>query len=174
MEEPFDDGEPHDLQVEAHRPVLDVVEVVLDSLLERRVAAPAVHLRPARQPAFTLWRSMYCGMRCLNCATKCGRSGRGPTIDMSPRSTFQSCGSSSRFDRGGSGRARDARIVLLRPDRSRLPLGIVLHRAELEDREGLAVESHPLLLIEHRPARRQPHEQGDDPERERQHQERRG
>src|SRR5258708_39137539 len=39
--------EPHNLDVEAHRPVLDVVEVVLDSLLERCVAAPAIHLRPA-------------------------------------------------------------------------------------------------------------------------------
>ena len=39
--------QPHDLQVERHRPVLDVVEVVLDALLERRVAAPAVDLRPA-------------------------------------------------------------------------------------------------------------------------------
>src|SRR5260370_403516 len=38
--------EPHNLDVEAHRPVLDVVEVVLDALLERCVAAPAVHLRP--------------------------------------------------------------------------------------------------------------------------------
>ena len=33
-------------------------------------------------PAFTLWRSMYCGILCLNWATKCGRSGRGPTIDI--------------------------------------------------------------------------------------------
>ena len=53
-------------------------------------------------PAFTLWRSMYCGILCLNCATNSGRSGRGPTIDMSPRSTFQSCGSSSTFDRRSS------------------------------------------------------------------------
>src|ERR1051325_8024564 len=39
--------QPHDLDVERHRPVLDVVEVVFDALLERRLAAPAVHLRPA-------------------------------------------------------------------------------------------------------------------------------
>src|SRR5437660_1795061 len=39
--------EPHDLEIERDRPVLDVVEVVLDAFLERRVAAPAVDLRPA-------------------------------------------------------------------------------------------------------------------------------
>ena len=41
------DGEPHDLEIERQRPVLDVVQVELDALFERRVAAPAVHLRPA-------------------------------------------------------------------------------------------------------------------------------
>src|SRR3982074_2386155 len=48
VKEPFQDGEPHDLQVEADRPVLDVVQVVLDALLDRRIAAPAVDLSPAR------------------------------------------------------------------------------------------------------------------------------
>src|SRR5437868_15025792 len=47
VEEALEDRQPDDLEVEADRPVLDVIEVVLDALLERRVAAPAVHLRPA-------------------------------------------------------------------------------------------------------------------------------
>src|SRR5207245_8062221 len=34
-------------QVEAQGPALDVVEVVLDALLDRRAAAPAVDLRPS-------------------------------------------------------------------------------------------------------------------------------
>src|SRR5262245_52539719 len=54
VEEPFDDGEPHDLEVEAHRPVLDVIEVVLDALLERRVTTPAVDLGPPGQAGFHL------------------------------------------------------------------------------------------------------------------------
>src|SRR3954471_20787494 len=54
MEEALDDREPHDLQIEPHRPVLDVVQVVLNPLLERRVATPAVHLRPAGQPRLHL------------------------------------------------------------------------------------------------------------------------
>src|SRR5215510_5417641 len=47
LEEAADDGEPHDLQVEAHRPVFNVVQIVLDTLFERRIPAPAVDLRPA-------------------------------------------------------------------------------------------------------------------------------
>src|SRR5581483_938510 len=46
VEEPLDEREPHDLEVEPDRPVLDVIQVVLDPLLEGRIAAPAVHLGP--------------------------------------------------------------------------------------------------------------------------------
>src|SRR5688572_33381565 len=42
--------EEQDLQIEAHRPVLDVIEVVLDPALERGVAPEAVHLRPSGDP----------------------------------------------------------------------------------------------------------------------------
>src|SRR5262245_30631131 len=47
LEQAANQREPHDLDVERHGPVLDVVEVEFDALLERRVAAPPVHLRPA-------------------------------------------------------------------------------------------------------------------------------
>src|SRR5262252_9923803 len=46
VEEPAEQRQPHDLEIDTHRPVLDVVEVVFDALLDRRVSAPAVHLRP--------------------------------------------------------------------------------------------------------------------------------
>src|SRR5438046_529847 len=36
-------------------------------------------------------------MLLANCRTNTGRSGRGPTSDMSPTSTLKNCGSSSRF-----------------------------------------------------------------------------
>src|SRR5581483_5283717 len=49
VEEPFDEREPHDLEVEPHRPVLDVIQIVFDPLLERRVAPPSVDLRPSGQ-----------------------------------------------------------------------------------------------------------------------------
>src|SRR3990170_3300148 len=47
-------GEPEDLQIEAERPALDVVEVVLDPPLERGVAAPAVDLGPPGDPGLHL------------------------------------------------------------------------------------------------------------------------
>src|ERR1043166_5584647 len=37
-----------DLEVEQQRPVLDVVEIIADPLLDRRIAAQPVHLRPPR------------------------------------------------------------------------------------------------------------------------------
>src|SRR5439155_22750680 len=43
-----------DLHVEEERPALDVVEIVFDPLLQRRSAAPAVHLRPAGHPRLDL------------------------------------------------------------------------------------------------------------------------
>src|SRR6266446_7728276 len=42
----------NNLHVEPHGPVLDVVEVVLDPLVERRVAAEPIHLRPAGDSRF--------------------------------------------------------------------------------------------------------------------------
>src|SRR5678815_1589338 len=46
LEEAANDGEPHDLQVERHRPVFDVIQVVFDPLFERGISAPAIDLRP--------------------------------------------------------------------------------------------------------------------------------
>src|SRR4051812_46841042 len=46
VEKASDDRQPHDLEIEPDRPVLDVIEVVLEALVERGVAAPAVDLRP--------------------------------------------------------------------------------------------------------------------------------
>src|SRR5580700_10629356 len=54
VEEALDDRQPHDLHIETNGPVLDVVEIILDALLERRIPAPAVHLRPPGQPGLHL------------------------------------------------------------------------------------------------------------------------
>ncbi len=65
---------------------------------------------------------------------------------------------------------RAPRVVLGRPDRSRVPLGVLEHRPVLVDGEGAPVEAHPLLAVEHRPGRGHPHQQGDHRERDPQHQ----
>src|SRR5689334_12256426 len=54
VEEALHERQPHDLQVEGDRPVLDVIEVVLDPLLDRGVAAPAVDLGPAGEAGLHL------------------------------------------------------------------------------------------------------------------------
>src|SRR5882672_1083525 len=51
LAETSEERQDQDLHVEQQRPVLDVVQVVLDALLDRGVAAPAVYLRPARDAA---------------------------------------------------------------------------------------------------------------------------
>src|SRR4051812_33822021 len=54
VEETPEKRQPHDFQIEANRPVFDVVEVVLDPLFERCVTAPPVDLRPASQARLDL------------------------------------------------------------------------------------------------------------------------
>ena len=103
---------------------------------------------------------MYCGMRCLNCSTKNGRSGRGPTSDMSPlkhvpelRNLVEVRAAQEPADR------RAARIVLAGPDRAGVALGLVVHRAELPHAERVAVEAHALLAEEGRTRRAEPDQQ---------------
>ena len=79
---------------------------------------------------------------------KTGRSGRGPTRLMSPRNTFQSCGSSSsplRRRKPPIGVVRGS--LLARPDGS-LALGVGHHGAELHHAEDAPVEAHALLHVE--------------------------
>ena len=83
----------------AQRPVLDVLEVVLDALLERGVAAQAVDLRPAGDARLDHVAVHVVRDALPELLHELGALGRGPTIDMSPCSTFKSCGSSSRSSR---------------------------------------------------------------------------
>jgi len=62
-----------------------------------------------------------------------GRSGRGPTKLMSPRSTFQSCGSSSSRVPRRTRRASSRRPSFSTATPPRLLLGSAMHGAELEN-----------------------------------------
>ena len=112
-----------DEEIERHRHVLDVEEVVLQ-LLHRVLDAGAVgvaDLRPARSaPAARCAAGRRTGSPRVSCWTNSGRSGRGPTRLMSPLRMFQSCGSSSsrvrRRKRPTASRACRRRS---RPDRRR-------------------------------------------------------
>ena len=66
------------------------------------------------------------------CSTSKGSGGRGPTSDMSPRSTFQNCGSSSRlvFRRNRPGGVMRGSFVSLNtssPVRGCCPLDLMNH-----------------------------------------------
>src|SRR5262245_48569886 len=50
VDEAAEERQQNDPQIEPRRPVRDVVEVILNALPQRGVAAPAVDLRPAGDP----------------------------------------------------------------------------------------------------------------------------
>ena len=93
-------------------------------------------------------------------------SGRGPTSDMSPRSTFQSCGSSSIDDlrssrpsgviRGSFRILNTGPLASLRVLERRLELvGVGEHRPELVHPERPLAEAAPVLRVDDRTAARQ-------------------
>ena len=91
---------------------------------------------------------------------------------MSPRSTFQSCGSSSSC--GGPQPAADARRLLARAldellaeVRAEPFLGAAAQRAELEHLEDAAVAADALAAVEQRPAARRDERERDQPDQRR-------
>src|SRR5688572_9120614 len=153
LEEPADDREPHDLQIESHRPVLDVVQVVLDTLFERGVAAPAVHLRPAGDTRLHLVAQHVLRDAVLELLHEEGAfrpraDDRHLTFEDVPElwQLVEVEAAQPAADR------RRARVVFARPHRPAGVFGVVLHRAELVDGEWPAVEAHALLRVEDRPA----------------------
>ena len=98
---------------------------------------------------------MYCGNFSLNSRTNSGRSGRGPTSDISPAEHVDELRQLVEAPPPQEApSARAARVVGARPGRARLLLGADDHRAELEDVEGAAVQAHAALPVEDRRRRR--------------------
>src|SRR4051812_991653 len=173
VEEPAQQRQPHDFQVEPHRPVLDVIQVVLDPLLDRGVAAPAVHLRPAGDARLHFVAQHVLGNLVLELRDE--QRPLGPRADdrhialedVPQLRQFVDVGAPQHLaDR------RPPRVLLAREHWPGHRFGIVEHRAELVDHERLAVEAHPLLTVEHRSARRELHQHRDQPEGNRQHDQR--
>src|SRR5687768_13012203 len=153
LEEAANDGEPHDLQIQGHRPVFDVVQVVLDTLFERGIAAPAVHLRPSRDAglhfvAEHVLRDPVPELLHEEGAFRPRADDRHLTFEDVPElwQLVEVEAAQPAADR------RRARVVFARPHRPAGVFGVVLHRAELVDGEWPAVEAHALLRVEDRPA----------------------
>ena len=89
--------------------------------------------------------------------TSSGRSGRGPTRLISPRSTLTICGSSSRCSRRST---RPTRVVRASRHAARIgPVRLsapVDHGAELQDAEHAPAASEPRLPVQHRPGAFEP------------------
>ena len=106
-------------------------------------------------------------MRCLNCSTKYGplrtrADDRHVAAQDVPelRQLVEVEAAQPAADR------RAPRVVVAGPDRAGGVLGAFVHRAELVDLEGAAVESHALLRVEHRAPRSPADERRDDEQRE--------
>ena len=140
------------LDVERQRPVADVVEVVLDAPLERRVAAQAVHLRPAGDA-----RPSRGGAACSAGSTR-GTARRRPAAraradqahlpeqhvpelrQLVERQPAQRC---ARRACAADRRAWSSPGLVRR-------LGVDAHGAELEHAEAPAVQADALLRVERR------------------------
>src|SRR5215204_792554 len=148
------DGQPHDFDVETDRPVLDVVEIVLDALLERRVAAPSVDLGPAGDSRLDLVAQHVLRDAVLELLDEVGTfwswsDDRHVAAQHVPelRQLVEVEPAQEAADPGS------ARVVVSGPDGAGVVFRAHVHRAELVDVERLAVETHPLLLVEHRAGR---------------------
>src|SRR6186713_3058153 len=135
--------QPHDLEIERDRPVLDVVEVVLDALLERGVAAPAVDLRPAGDAGLDLVAQHVLRDAVLELLDEEGALGPRPddrhvALEHVPelRQLVEVEAAQPAAHR------RRPRVVVAHPHRARRVLGVLVHRADLEYGEGAAVEPH--------------------------------
>ena len=86
-------GHEENLDIQSKRPVVDVPDIQLELLLPGQGVAP-IHLRPARDSGAHL---VPARLASANRSRYRISKGRGPTRLMSPWSTFQSSGSSSRL-----------------------------------------------------------------------------
>src|SRR5688572_26271859 len=145
------DGQPEDLEVEADGPVLDVIQVVFDALLERGVAAPAVDLRPAGDAGLHLVPEHVLREAVLELLDEIRTfrpraDERHVTAEDVPqlRQLVEVDAAEELPHR------RASRVIVARPHRTAFVFGPFVHRPELVDDERLAIEPHTLLPVEDR------------------------
>ena len=145
-------GHEHDAQVEADRPALDVVEIVLDCACAARFGRASRAPGPSRSCRRGRRGGGRSRARCSrNSATKLGRSGLGPTSPMSPLMHVEEL--RQLVDVGVPEPVADpgaAAVVIRGPDRAGLAFGVGAHAAELDDAEEPAPLPHAFLGIEDR------------------------
>src|SRR5215207_1400947 len=129
--ESSNDGEPHDLDVEADRPVFDVVEIVLDALLERGVATPAVDLRPAGDARLDLVAEHVLRDAVLELLDEVGPLGAWTDEGHVPPEHVPELRQFVEIELAEpAADRRAARVIVSRPDRTGVVLRAQIHRTE--------------------------------------------
>src|SRR5690554_3138825 len=153
----------HNLEVELQGPVLDVVEIVLDALLDRRIPAPAVHLSPSRNAGLDLV-AQHVPRHAIPKLLDENGSLRSRPDDG--HIALQHVDKLGKLIQGGAAKDSTYRCRPIFagscPHRPRLRLRIDRHRAKLQDFERLTIEAHALLAVKHGPGRRELHRNRDE------------
>ena len=167
IDEPFEQGHDQDLDVHQVGPVLDVVEVVFDSLPDGGIAAVAIHLSPAGDAGTDLMLDVVAGNLLLELLDEEGTLRARPdqthvTLeDIEDLRQLVDTGLPDEFpDR------RDAGVIPLGPGLLLLGRILHLHGAELVHLEFLVVEADTHLLEDQRSRRRRLDDDRDDDHRD--------
>src|SRR3989304_4765572 len=151
MEEYPPKSQPQDLEIQSHRPVLAVVEVVLDALLDRGIAPPSVHLGPAGHSRLDLVTQHVLGNPFFEFLDETRSLRTGPD---QPHGTLEhvielrklvDAEAAKNAAPGGS-----SRVLRIRPDRAGLLFRVLVHGAKFVDGERLSVQPHAFLRVEDR------------------------
>src|SRR5439155_26107427 len=143
------EGLEQGLEVQRHRPVMDVIEVGLVALLDGRVAAPAVDLSPAGDPRLDVVAQDVARHAPSELLDEARPFGPGPdeahvaTQDVEELGQLIEARPTQEDADSGS-----PRIVADRPARAGVRLRVQAHGAELQHPEAAAGDSHPLLALE--------------------------
>src|SRR5215470_9210543 len=138
VEEDADDGEPDDLEIEPEGPALDVLDVVLDALLERGVAAQAVDLGPTGDPRLHLVAEHVAGHGLAEPLDEDRPLRTRPHHAHLAAQHVDELGQLVEAEAPEEGAEPSAaRVAGVGPHRARAPLGVGLHGAELQHVEGL-------------------------------------
>src|SRR5882724_1968599 len=156
---------PENFHVKDQGPVLDIVQVMLKALLQRRIATPTVHLGPASHASFDTMPQHIARDALTKFLNQDGplrawsHQAHLALEDIPELGQFiQTQPPQERAQRGA------AWIVLLGPHHTGLALGIVTHSAKFHHTKDCAIKAHTLLRVEHRTTGSHFHETGDQPE----------
>ena len=156
VEEAAPECHEHDLDIQADRPIANVVEIVIDPLVDRGAAAPSVDLCPTREAGFHLVAQHVA----RDVVAKLFDEDRsfGPWTHEAHVSK-KYIPELRQFVEAESpqegAKARAARVLGVGKDRAAVRLCALNHRTELPHLKDPSIESHSLLDVEDWPSARQ-------------------